>query len=257
VVNPITGRREKVLKPGYYRDPFTGRIRKQNQMNYSTRPLTAEEQKIVGIVFIVGIAIWALWSAWNWFTENITVKMVLGVVLISFMSIAIIKKFISFKDLNKIFSNVFGGGYVDDEGLKNLIKEIEQMNPSKIRDEREFENQLLQWLRAKGFSVRSQVRLDSKNIIDLVVKDVGIELKLADNTTKVRNLVGQVTVYEKHFRKLLVVILSKNPSKIMDYVKLIKNVNPEKIFVKVIKHNYKRPKIKVDHIVVEKRTKRF
>lgn len=80
---------------------------------------------------------------------------------------------------------------------------IKRFKPEVVRNEEDFEKQLLSYLRGrfednpffKNYRIERQVRVGNYRI-DLVVNDrYGIELKIADKEKKLQELIGQAVMY--------------------------------------------------------------
>lgn len=97
---------------------------------------------------------------------------------------------------------------------KSVIEEIDifdllaDFRPETVRDEEDFEKQLYQFLKARlGSKVKRQVPVGNQKI-DIAIGDkVGIELKIAENRSKLQRLVGQVMDYVDYFDEVIAVVL--------------------------------------------------
>lgn len=92
-----------------------------------------------------------------------------------------------------------------DNILHVIMSEFE---PEDCRDENELEKQLYQYLKSKiPNKIERQVRT-AKGTIDLVIDNrFALELKIADNKNKLRDLIGQLWMYKEAFKDIGVVIL--------------------------------------------------
>lgn len=105
----------------------------------------------------------------------------------------------------------------------SILNSIEQeFEPEDVRDENDFEKQLTQFLKIK-FPNRVERQVDTpKGKVDIVIDNrYAIELKIADNKGKLRDLVGQVYSYKKIYNEVAVVLLDigrMSPSEIKEYV---------------------------------------
>jgi len=105
----------------------------------------------------------------------------------------------------------------------SILEDIEnEFEPEECRNEEDFEKQLVQYLKYKlPNRVKRQVTT-RKGTIDLVIDNkYAIELKIADNKSKLRDLKGQIHDYLKVFDKLAVIILDVGKlrrSEIKEYV---------------------------------------
>lgn len=258
--NPLTGRKEKVLKSGYHRDPFSGKIRKSRSSSFNNsyskrkpRKLSAKEERQKNITVLLVICLAALIYFFTWVASHPLEGslIIVAVVLISYLVFR--------KKIKSFFSSItsfFIKEEVKDEAVSRIIDAIKSMNVQTSRDEREFETQVFQRLDALGFRTERQVPLGSRKVIDLVVDGkIGIELKVADRIKNVQDLIGQATIYKKHISKLVVVILDVGiTGDISEYTSAIADVDPENIYVLTLFGNVKRKKKKVEYILVKKTT---
>ena len=105
----------------------------------------------------------------------------------------------------------------------SILEDIEnEFEPEECRNEEDFEKQLVQYLKYKlPNSVKRQVTT-RKGTIDLVIDNkYAIELKIADNRSKLRDTKGQIHDYLKVFNELAVIILDVGKlrrSEIKEYV---------------------------------------
>ncbi len=103
----------------------------------------------------------------------------------------------------------------DFELVLNLISQ--GFDPENVRDEKDLENQLKQWLRAKleDKDIRTQYKTE-KGEIDLVIdKKYGIELKLVETKKVLQHLLGQINDYIKVLGKgnlAVILLVGKNIS---------------------------------------------
>jgi len=259
--NFITGQNEKVLKPGYYRDPFSGQVRKSANSFSSgryrrSRPLTRGEQKLLFLILVLGVVIYLLYELWVWMASHILISVIVGAALIGGI-VLLIWKVPNIKNMLTSRIKIFGS--IKDEEIKNLIDVIEGLKVQDVRNEEDFEKQLFQRLDAKGYQAQRQVSFGPGKRVDLVVGDrIGIELKVADRAKNVQDLIGQVTVYKNHLRKVIVVILDVGVvADLQEYIELIKNVDIEKISVVLIRGNIKRYQKREEYILVKKTTSQY
>ena len=259
--NPITGQKEKVLKAGYYKDPFSGSIRKSrntysNRSYQRSRPMTKSEQKaLVFTLMIVAIG-FVLYQLGLWISTHIVASIIIGIILIS----GAILLYLKVPSVKNIFSrkiNIFGK--VKDDEVKDLINVIEGIKVQDVRNEEDFEKQLFQRLDAKDYRVKRQVSFGSGKRVDLVVDErIGIELKVADRAKNVQDLIGQVTIYKKHLKKIIVGILDCGVvADLSEYIELIQNIDEENINVVLIKGNLRRHKKREEYIMVKKTTSKY
>ena len=98
---------------------------------------------------------------------------------------------------------------IDDE-FSTILNEIcENFRPEPLRDEKELENQLSQWLKAKyGNNVIQRQVPTQHGKIDIVLHGkYALELKIADNKNVLRDLWGQLRDYKKAYPNLAAVLL--------------------------------------------------
>lgn len=259
--NPITGQKEKVLKAGYYRDPFSGRIRKSRN-SYSSRgyrrsrPMTKSEQQALAFALMIVVIGFVLYQVWIWISTHLIASIIIGIVIIS-GAILLYKKVPSVRNMFSRKINIFGK--VKDDEVKDLINVIEGIKVQDVRNEEDFEKQLFQRLDAKDYRVKRQVSFGSGKRVDLVVDDrIGIELKVADRAKNVQDLIGQVTVYKKHLKKIIVGILDCGVvADLSEYIELIRNVDEENVNVVLIKGDLRRHKKREEYIMVKKTSSRY
>lgn len=122
---------------------------------------------------------------------------------------------------------------IKDEEIFNLVKTIHEIRMQDVRDEEDFEKQLFQRLDAKGYNVKRQERFGSGKVIDLVVENnIGIELKVADRSKNVQDLIGQVTIYKKYLKKIIVVILDTGVvDDLEEYIEHIRDIDKEGLYL--------------------------
>lgn len=95
--------------------------------------------------------------------------------------------------------------YVD-----RIKEELEEYVPPAVRDEKEFERTIYAYLKGKLGDVKIEFQkvLGKKGRIDMVIDDeIGVELKVAESRSHLRNLIGQIEEYLEDFNELLIVIL--------------------------------------------------
>lgn len=117
-----------------------------------------------------------------------------------------------------------------DSILNSISKEFE---PEDVRDESEFEKQLFQFLKIR-YPERAKRQVNTpKGKIDIVIDDrYAIELKIADNKGKLRDLVGQLYSYKKVYDHVAVILLDVGKMGYEDIKEFIEDY--EKIGVKTI-----------------------
>jgi hypothetical protein len=98
-----------------------------------------------------------------------------------------------------------------EDEFELILKGINEFDPETIRDEKDLENMLKTWLRAKfnNSDIKTQYKTD-RGDVDIVINDkYGIELKLVERTKTLEDLQGQVLKYIRTLGKnnLAVVLL--------------------------------------------------
>ncbi|CAD5244579.1 hypothetical protein [Thermococcus camini] len=131
--------------------------------------------------------------------------------------------------------------YGEDEvpGEPDILDILEDFHPETVRDEEDLEKQLYQFLRARlGSNVRRQYQVGDQKIDIAVGDSVGIEIKIAENRSKLQRLVGQVLDYVEHFDEVIAVILDVGANVDIDnYIKKLRQLGTE---VVVLEGNIKR-----------------
>ena len=200
---------------------------------------------VVAVIVIVG-----------WISANIIASIIIGIILAAIGGFIAWRKSSSLRRL--VYKAADNFAPVKDKEIKELTDIIKGIKIQKVRNEEDFEKQLFQRLDAKDYKVERQVRYGSKTVIDLVVNErVGIELKIADRGKNIRDMVGQIALYRKHLKKIIVGILdcdSIPQSDLDEYISLIKILDEENIHVVLVKGNLKRHKKKQEYIMVKKTT---
>lgn len=84
-----------------------------------------------------------------------------------------------------------------------------QFKPEPVRDEKELENQLSQWLKAKYAhdSVQRQVQTSEGKVDIVLFGKYALELKIANTRNVLRDLIGQLRAYRRVYPNLAAVIL--------------------------------------------------
>ena len=102
-----------------------------------------------------------------------------------------------------------------------LLSKIEKdFIPEPVRDEKELETQLVQFLRGNKIELQRQVQTPYGKVDVVIQNDFALELKVVDNKTKLRDLIGQLEDYKKQFKNLAAVLLdigTVNQSDITEY----------------------------------------
>jgi len=96
----------------------------------------------------------------------------------------------------------------------NLIEDIYNFTLIKIKNEEDLEKQLFQYLKAKGYNVKRQIRMRNGLRVDLFVDGCIIELKIVKNRSSLQRLIGQVADY-RQFSDCIIVLLYDPENKLM------------------------------------------
>lgn len=273
-INPLTGRKERVPGAGEYRNPLTGRIEKapkyedpfgfggssNRSRSYPQRAprrrkLTKKEQQAQAQAGLFAIIIMAIAFVIYWIGQNPVQATIIGVVLVGGFSLAVWKIPRFRQKILGRYSRVFEKKDDVDQELKALIREIKGMNVQLVRDEEDFEKQLYQRLEAKSYDVERQVAKQGRKIDLVVNRHVAIELKIADRSKNIQDLIGQVTIYNKYYDTILVGILDYGKVEDLDeYIEHIEAVSPGNIHVIVLDGEVRRRKTKKRYIKVEEQS---
>ncbi len=261
--NPLTGQKERVLKQGYYRDPFSGKIRKSNASHsagHRTRPITKEEAKqrlqIFGIILAIAlIYILIVWISSHLIETFLFLAVIVGAIILIIKNVPSVKE----KFMTLLSKYHLSKPLVHDEKIRDLITAIEGIKIQDVRNEEDFEKQLFQRLDAKEYNVRRQVSFGSGKRVDLIVdENIGVERKVADWGKNIQDRIGQVTVYKKHLEKIIGGILDYgNVTDMEEYINLIRAIDKENVYVVVVKGNVRRYKKKEEYVMVKKTTSRY
>ena len=103
---------------------------------------------------------------------------------------------------------------ISDVDFHNIISKIEdEFKPEPHRDEKEFQNQLIQFLRALGHDVEKEHQIDNESRIDILVDNrFAFEIKRAKSKTVLRNLSAQLDDYSESFPKICAILIVENES---------------------------------------------
>jgi len=100
--------------------------------------------------------------------------------------------------------------YADEDKLMEVLSKalVEYKPYEKITKEQQLKHALLGFLQAKfpENQIQREVKLASGEYLDLMIEDIGIELKIAYDHTTLRNLVGQAGFYLDKVRRLIVFV---------------------------------------------------
>lgn len=118
--------------------------------------------------------------------------------------------------------------------LSKVVSAIEGMSFVRSEKEKDYETQVYQTLCAKGFDVEYEKARKGARF-DLVVgnDEIAIEMKVIKNASPFYGLVGQIKHYQKQFDNIIVLLIDewRNPSVMKQEIKIIKELDPEKIIV--------------------------
>ena len=111
-----------------------------------------------------------------------------------------------------------------EEDVKSFLKIIEkEFNPQEIRDETEFEGNLVQWLEGKfgnELKIRRQVQT-SRGRVDIIINDkILLELKLITSEGVLDKLYGQLRKYLKLDKMVVAILLDTgkiNPQRLNEW----------------------------------------
>ena len=205
------------------------------------------------IGFLVALVVFVLYWVWLWVSAHVVQSIAIGLLVVVLCSWLVWRRYVPLR--RRIYKVIDLFAPVKDKDVSTLIGLIEGIKVQDVRSEEDFEKQLFQRLDARGYKVERQVRYGPNNIVDLVVDGrIGVELKVADRAKNVRDLIGQVTVYKKHLKKIIVGILdcdAVQESDLQEYISLIKKIDKKNIRVFVVKGEVRRPKKKQEYIMVK------
>jgi ABC-type multidrug transport system fused ATPase/permease subunit len=227
----------------------------RHKRHYNNDRIHLTDREIRFIV-LIAVGIFLFLFIVNWImTHVLEFVIILASLAITFF--LLFKYVPKFKNLfTNFFQNKFTMyGNVKDEDIKKLISVIEDMKTQEVRNEEDLEKQLFQRLDALNYSCERQSRMGDRKVDILVNSKIGVELKLADRSKNIQDLIGQVTVYKKYLEHILVVILDVgNVPELNDFIEMIQAVDKDKIAVVVIRGNINRYKKKEEYILVKKET---
>lgn len=147
--------------------------------------------------------------------------------------------------------------YMEDEvsGELDILDILEDFQPETVRDEEDLEKQLYQFLRARlGSNVKRQYQVEDQKIDIAVGDSVGIEIKIAENRSKLQRLVGQILDYVEHFDEVIAVVLDIGANVDLErYIQKLKNLGAEV----VVLHGDLRRKGNTKEIIIKDTTKKI
>ncbi len=115
---------------------------------------------------------------------------------------------------------------------RKILRELKSFKPvsrGKFK-EKNFENQLLIWLKARGFeNVDYQVQCKQGRVDIVIEGKYAIELKLVSSPSALTSLIGQVFSYAKEYEKVFLIIYdvkgSMRPANIKELKTNFQNMN--------------------------------
>jgi hypothetical protein len=114
-------------------------------------------------------------------------------------------------------------------GLADIMEVLKQdFIPEPIKDEYDLENQLVLFLKLKfpDRTIRRKFRTEKNNEVDIMIDQLyGLELKVPENRTQLRNLGGQVEEYLEEYEIAIIIYEDESANiseTIQEYVKKYK-----------------------------------
>lgn len=118
--------------------------------------------------------------------------------------------------------------------FSKVVRTIESIDFIACEKEKDYENQLYQFLGAKGFEVCHEKSRKGARF-DLVIGDdeIAVELKIIKGSSEFQRLLGQIMQYKSQFNNIIIVLVDKfgNPSVMKQETKRIKEIDPENIAI--------------------------
>jgi len=106
--------------------------------------------------------------------------------------------------------------------LKNILLVLDEYSTDRLlRDEREFETSIYEYLKVKlsNYKVKFQQKIKLGRV-DIVINDnIAIELKIADSQGNLDSLFAQIEKYKEIFKDLILVILDLGSVNNIDWYK--------------------------------------
>ena len=91
---------------------------------------------------------------------------------------------------------------------ENIVKLLSEFQPETVTSEEDLEKQLYQFLRAKlGDRVARQYPVGNQRIDIVIDGKIGIEIKIAENSSRLQRLIGQIMDYKDHLDNIIALIL--------------------------------------------------
>lgn len=123
---------------------------------------------------------------------------------------------------------------IEKVSFPKVVSTIESIHFIACEKEKEYENQLYQFLGAKGFDVSHEKSRKGARF-DLVIGDdeIAVELKIIKGSSEFQRLIGQIIQYKSQFNNIIIVLVDKfgNPSVMKQETKRIKEIDPENIAI--------------------------
>ncbi|BFI76538.1 hypothetical protein [Sulfurisphaera ohwakuensis] len=121
------------------------------------------------------------------------------------------------------------------EKIRDVIETIYSFQPIREKKERDLQQQLYQYLVAK--LPRNNIEVEkpiSGYKIDISINDkIGVEIKYPKSNSDLQRLVGQISIYSKHFDYVLPVIFAKKGS--LDLVNFIYEIEENENVKAIVK----------------------
>lgn len=115
-----------------------------------------------------------------------------------------------------------------------VVKTVNSIDFISSNKEREYENQLYQYLLARGFDVQHEKSRRGARF-DLVIgnDEIAVELKVIKGASQFDGLVGQIMRYKNDFNKIIIVLRDelRNPSVMKQETKRLEQIDPENIAI--------------------------
>ncbi|MFT4307949.1 MAG: hypothetical protein ACMXYM_01080 [Candidatus Woesearchaeota archaeon] len=263
--NPITGKQERVLRSDETQNPWTGKVsrRRTGKRRLPTKKSARSSKQEIDPAFILFVLVAvALAIVYQWAVNNPILFWSIITLIVVGTGVALWKiPSIRPRFLNNVLGSATSHPKSDEasdleDPYGSIVQAIRETELEPVRNEEDFEKQLYQWLKAKGFKVQRQVNDRTRSPVDIVVDgQVAIELKIAESLNSVRTLVGQVADDVDEYDNVIGVILDAGKlSGVEEYAEKIKRVNPEKVDSVILKAPLNRRKRKDKYFQVRQST---
>ena len=151
----------------------------------------------------------------------------------------------------KNFESEMGKEEESEDEFELVLKSLEGFNPENVRDEKDLENMLKTWLRARldGYDIGVQYKTEKGNLDIIINKKYGIELKLIERKKELENLFGQIHKYLKELGKnnlAVILLISKYISQkdVSEWTKEYENLGARVYILEKGKIKRKSPTVK-------------